>query len=308
MRTPFGRFVLPALLACALVTFCAYSQNPNLRDLVYGQGGPAPRVAPKAGVPQKGAPQAAQPRPAAGGGFVPAWVTPGARLTYEVMTGSLSVSLNGFDPDENGDWMNKETKQKLSKDRTGHSSHGLIQPTVVGMDGQVVALAQPFYLFDGQGQVPILNAALDSLVTADTGGDFWMHPNKQAILRQQGQARATQWRVGNQTVPATTLVIASATGKTFWAYDQQNGRLLYLSRLSREGPAFRDHSMRQPDSVSFSTFLRFVGARQMNLPWVQAPLPQWAQAMQMLSYRGQLTLQFPAPCRAEGRESRRRCK
>jgi hypothetical protein len=298
-RLSLGRRVVPALLAGALAALCAYSQNPNLRDLIYGQGGKAP-AAPKAQAPRANAPQAAQPRPAAGGGVVPPWVTPGMRLTYEVMTGSLSVSLNGFDPDDAGEWENKQTRQRFSKDRLGHSSHGLVQPTVAGLDGQGAALAQPFYLFDGQSQVPIFNSALDSLVTLDSGGDYWMHPAKQAALRQSGQARAGSWRVGGQTVPATIVVQRGAVTKTFWAYDQQTGRQLYLSRLSRYGPAIRDHSTTLPDSVSHATFLRFVSARQLNLPWLQAPLPQWAQNLRMLSYRGQMTLQFPGSVPGSG--------
>jgi hypothetical protein len=275
----------------AFAALAAQAGNQQIRDLIYGGGTPAPPKAPAGQRPAAPKPAAAPAQ--AAGAFVPEWVVPGLRLTYYLMTGSLSGSLNGWDPNDEGDWENKVTKQKYSKEREGRSSHGLIQATVAGMDGQVVALGQPFFLFNGQDTTPILNSSLDDLYTTDTGGDFWMHPRKQALWRQQGQARAITWRANNQAIPATAVVIANATGKTFWAYDQQSGRLLYLSRLTRTAPAIRDPKATLPDSVSYATFLRFVGVRQLSLPWLRSPLPEWAARLNGLSYSGQMKLEFP---------------
>jgi hypothetical protein len=272
----------------ALAALAAQAGNPQVRDLIYGKGAPAQPAAPAA----PGAAKAAAPAQAAGG-FVPDWVVPGLRLTYYLMTGSVGGSLNGWEPNDEGEWENKQTKQRYSKEREGHSSHGLVQATVAGMDGQVVALAQPFYLFNGQDTTPILNASLDALVTPDTGGDFWMHPGKQALWRQQGQAHATTWRANNQAIPATAVVVLGAASKSLWVYEQQSGRLLYLSRLSRHAPEIRDRSAVLPDSVSHATFLRFVGVRQLNLPWLRSPLPAWSAGLNGLTYRGQFRLEFP---------------
>lgn len=261
---------------------------------------PAPAVRPAAGpAPSVAVPAGAGPSPA----LMPEWVRPGLRLTYYLMTGSLSGSVNGWVPDEEGDWEDKQGN-RYSTERKGHGSHGLIQPTVAGLDGQVAALAQPFYLFSGDDLTPVFNVSLDSLVTLDSGGDFWMHPRKQASMLQQhpwlrnpgpGQivARSTTWTQNGQSWQATMIAILGDASRTLYVFDQESGRLLYLSRLTREAPAIRDRSQTLPDSVSHATFLRFVAVRQLDLPWLRAPLPDCLQRVQSIGYQGQFSVQFP---------------
>jgi hypothetical protein len=235
--------------------------------------------------------------------LVPSWVRPGLRLTYYLMTGSLPGSVNGWVPDEEGRWKDKEGRS-YSTERRGHSSHGLVQATVAGMDSQTVALVEPFYLFNGEDTTPVLNRNMDMLVTPDTGGDFWMHPQRQAQICQQhpwtqslvaGQmvGRTVNWSEAGQTYQATAITILGSASRTLYVYDQASGRLLYLSRLTRLPPDIRKPEMTLQDSVSYATFLRFVGVRQLNLPWIEAPMPEWTQRMQSMSYRGQFTLQGP---------------
>jgi hypothetical protein len=92
---------------------------------------------------------------------------------------------------------------------------------------------------------------MDALVTIDTGGDFWMSPQKQAaVLREhpwtgaarpgQMMARTRTWQSGNQSWTATVVISQGDAGRTFWVYDQATGRLLYLSRISRHAPDIRD--------------------------------------------------------------------
>jgi hypothetical protein len=246
---------------------------------------------------------AGSPLPAAGQGFAaPESVRPGLRLTFYLMTGSLSGSLNGWIPDEEGDWEDKEHK-RYSKERQGRSSHGLIQATVVGGSGGTVALAEPFYLFNGGDLTPVLNTSLDSLVTAESGGDLWMHPQLQARhLRQnpwtgpplpgRTMARTMIWTdEAGRKYQATHIVILGDASRTAYVYDQATGYLLYLSRLSRDAPEVRERGAMLHDSVSYSTFLRFRGARQLVLPWLGRPVPESLRNAQALSYRGQYALQ-----------------
>ena len=172
------------------------------------------------------------------------------------------------------------------------------------MDGQVVALAQPFYLISPGDPAPLMKSHMDTVATVDTGGDFWMHPQKQAMMLREhpwtgaprtGQmmARTRTWRNGNQSWTAPAILSMDDTGKTFWVYDQATRRLLYLSRISRGAPDIHDPAQSLPDSVSYATFLRFVGAHQQNLPWLSTSMPEWTRGLQVLSYQGRLNVQFP---------------
>ncbi|MDD8027283.1 MAG: hypothetical protein PHI34_12295, partial [Acidobacteriota bacterium] len=75
---------------------------------------------------------AAAQMPLPSAGPAPDLVRPGFRLTYYIMTGSLSGSVNGWVPDENGDWADKTTGRRYATERQGYGSHGLIQAPVVG--------------------------------------------------------------------------------------------------------------------------------------------------------------------------------
>ncbi len=230
-------------------------------------------------------------------------VKPGLRLTYYLQTGSLSGSVNGFVLDEEGDWVDRRTGRHYSQERKGGGSRGLIQPTVVGLAGGMAALSQPFYLWDGDDTTSVFRANLDDLVTAESGGDLWMHPGKQARMMQAYpwgaqnapggiMARSVAWRDdAGQAYQATQVVILGEASKTSYVFDQASGLLLYLSRLTRNPPDIRDPSQVLPDSVSYATFLRFRGVRQLATPWLGRPIPASLRGARLLAYRGSYMLQ-----------------
>ncbi len=151
-------------------------------------GGKAQRAAPApvaaAPVPAANVPPAARPMAGVGNSLAPNWVRPGLRLTYYVMSGSLSGSVNGYVLDERGRFMDRHGN-RYSDERMGHSSHGLIQISVAGAPTAVTPLSEAFYLFNGNDTTPVLNRNLDTLADTESGGDFWMHPRKQAQMIQQ---------------------------------------------------------------------------------------------------------------------------
>ena len=237
------------------------------------------------------------------GKMVPEAVRPGLRLTFYMMTGSLPGSVNGWIPDEEGRWVDREGR-RYGEERKGHSSHGLIQATVAGMDREIVALSQQFYLFNGEDTTPVFNKSLDSIVTPDTGGDYWMHPGRQAAILQSNPwnhvpqpgetvAKHVAWNGEDGTRNATAIAIIGEASRTTYIFDQESGFLLYLSRLTRQAPDIRDHSQTLPDSVSYATFLRFVSSRQLRLPWLDVPPPEIARRIRSVTYQGSTVLESP---------------
>ncbi len=282
-----------AILCAGLLPACKKSPGPAPSP--NGPAAPAERPGEGTG-----------PRPVPAKERIPApdGVRPGLRLTFYLMTGSLSGSVNGWVPDEEGNFRDAQGRL-YSTERKGYSSHGLVQATVVGGDENTIALAEPFYLFNGNDPTPLLKSSTDSLVAAENGGDLWMHPRRQArILRENPwagaplpgriMARTMAWRdEAGRTYQATYIAEIGDASRATYVYDQASGYLLYLSRLTREAPAIRDHSQMLPDSVSYATFLSFRGARQLNLPWLGRPLPDSLRGAEAISYRGQFGLQGP---------------
>lgn len=264
----------------------------------------APPRVPTTGEHGKGSGERAKGRTGAQyGEIVPGWVRPGMRMTFYLMTGSLPGSVSGWVPDEEGRWIDR-TGRRYSQERKGHSSHGLLQATVAGMDAETAALSQIFYLFSGDDTTPFLKNSMDSLVTPDTGGDYWMHPNKQAALLrsnpwnhvpQSGEmvAKEVRWKGDNREWNATAVAIIGEASKTTYIFDQESGCLLYLSRLTRHSPEIRDPSQGLPDSVSYATFLRFISMRQLNVPWLSASQAETFQRLQAVSYQGTMRIDFP---------------
>ena len=105
---------------------------------------PPAKSVPAANLPAPGGePAATAPaRPATGNLLVPDWVRPGLRLTYYLLTGSVSGSVNGYVLDEDGN-ITDRNGNRYSTERQGHSSQGLVEATVAGMDAQVASPELP---------------------------------------------------------------------------------------------------------------------------------------------------------------------
>jgi len=71
--------------------------------------------------------------------------------------------VNGWVLDEDGN-ITDRNGNRYSTERQGHSSQGLVEATVAGMDAHVVALAQPFYLLPAGDTAPLLKSHMDTLV------------------------------------------------------------------------------------------------------------------------------------------------
>lgn len=234
------------------------------------------------------------PAAAIGGGKAPEWVKPGARITYWLGSGSFSSVGSGlFKQDPNGNIKDTDGNTYSRQDHSGNiASAGYLIYTVRGLtdDGRVVLAMETYGLGAGHGAVPIGVQILR--VDAGTGNGIWSDPEKLADVRPSTEGAMSvlvgPWQLDQRVYNAVTFAMPG----THNTYDRKTGMLIAGSQKSTTtGKAGFELS---PDKTALtpksgtrthSVIKHFKGFRTQNLPWLEAPPPQWVRKGTRLEYR-----------------------
>lgn len=263
-----------------------------------GGAGPAPAPGPLAEVPN---PCLLLPLvPAAATLGPPPGVALGTRLVYYTAAASIPGERTQLVQDEQGNWVDRATGQRWSEqDVPGPAGEGFVAAQVAYLDGQRVVLSERHYLRDGASGQAMLHATAGMVSHAGCAGDYWVHPQALAALPEMDQAGTRvmrmPYRLGEQTFDAIRIHAVSASGFNAYVYDLTSGVRLYSG--SRTTGA--DVLAPQPDGAApgrGSTQLTngwLVEARQVDVPWQNAPAPAWVAQFQQLDYQGTYTVMMP---------------
>lgn len=221
----------------------------------------------------------------------PPWIRPGLRLTFYHAS---SVTPHGdwdYTVDENGEWVDKQGTRYNRERAIGTGSHGLLEVNVAGMDEKQVSAQMLFYLFDGMNLAePTRNLELGFAAPAATCGDLWMHPQALEELLLNGHAGLNILRVSktieNATYDGVMIHCAIETGKSVWIYDRASGVLLYSSHLGKQPPTYSNTGAQTSKGGATATFTVFKGSRYPEIPWKDAPAPDWLAGITQLEYQG----------------------
>ncbi len=242
--------------------------------------------------------------PEARGMPAPAWVQPGARLTYYIGVGTSMGDR--FVPAEQGGpddplytIEGRPGKFALTKGGADGSGHGYLEVTVVAVDADAVALeTRSFHLMGvGTTDTPKFGGAAGS-VTATGACDWWIHPNAlDALLARGSQPKGiavarVNYDFDGRKMPAVYLAMKGAG----YAFDAETGALLYRSEggaIAGKDPAKLPDGTIVDGSGSSSSFLFFRGARQLALPWRGGAMPKWLATTKSLTYEGAHALKQP---------------
>jgi len=221
----------------------------------------------------------------------PAWVRPGLRLTFYHASSTTPHGDYDYKVDENGDWVDKRGTRYSREKAIGTGSHGLIQANIVGMDQHKAATQMLFFLFDGMNFAePTQKIELGYSAPAATGGDLWLHPQVLEELLRQGHAGLNVRRIAktidNATYDGVLIHCSTEHGKSVWIYDRASGVLLYSSQLGTQAPTFSNTGARTSKGGATAMFTIFKGSRYPEIPWKDAPAPEWLAGIQKLDYQG----------------------
>lgn len=231
---------------------------------------------------------------------LPAWMTPGTRITYHGGNSTIQGAKQAFKPNPNGTWTNAAGQTFSPEDLAGSSGGvGYVQLTVVAADQQVVAAdRRDFLIIDPQRGTCQLNGA--SAIVGNVGrlGSFWIHPAELQRMAQMHQGGVTvqrvQYQIGGQAYDALSILTQSPGAYASTLYDLASGLLLSESTSNAGEASWAPDingttSSLQPGASQLS-HLRLLAIRPTQLPWANDPLPAFVVQGQTFTWSGQQTV------------------
>jgi hypothetical protein len=225
----------------------------------------------------------------------PAWIEPGLRLTFEVLTGTNPSGDHDYEVDEHGQWVDAGGNRYKRSESVGTGSAGYLQVNVLALDQKQVRAQMLFYLFDGlDSSAPTENTEFGNVSNAGCGGDLWLHPEALRQLLQNGATglvvRPIDYTIDQVTYKAVLLFWRRAGGRAIWIFDFDSGVLLYASDIQKGGARRAQTGEQLSAGGAMVRFITFKGSRTVAAPWRQLPLPPAVRAARGFDYRGRITV------------------
>lgn len=228
----------------------------------------------------------------------PPIIKPGTRLIYYGGSATIAGSRTKLVPDDKGNWVDPKTGQKYSeRDVQGSGGVGYTVARVGHVDRDVAVINSSSYLLDPLAKTVSYTGGGGMVTNAGAGSDFWVHP---AVLKNIKEMREpgnfigrVPYVIGNRKFNAIRFQNDSANGHTTYVYDLDSGLMIFFGSsniaggvLTPPGPDGR------PGVGAGNTFLShsmLVEVKDVDIPWKDAPVPQWVNQFRELRYTGGIT-------------------
>ncbi len=228
----------------------------------------------------------------------PPIIKPGTRLIYFGGSSTIAGTRTKLVPDDKGNWFDPKTGQKYSeRDVQGSGGVGYTVGRVSHVDRHVAAINIASYLLDPLAKTVSYTGGGGVVSNAGAGGDFWIHP---AVLKNIREIREpgnfigrTPYVIMNRKYNAIRFQNDSDNGHTTYVYDLDSGLMIFHGSsniaggvLTPPGPDGR------PGIGAGNTFLShnmLVEVKDVDIPWKNAPVPQWVNQFRELRYAGGVT-------------------
>ncbi len=224
----------------------------------------------------------------------PAFLRPGARITY--FAGSSVVQGVGTQlvPDEQGNLVDNKTGKRYRADEMKNSGGvGYLQISIVAAHPQILAAdARNYLIADLQNNVCASTGAAALVGNAGELGMYWIHPSRLAGMLRDGGAGLKVTRIAytlnGQNYDAISL-LSGGNGYSSRIYDLHSGLLLAesSSNTNTDVPTLgKDNTITPGKGASYISHSRLVSVRQLNVPWANDRLPQWVAPGRQFVYQG----------------------
>ena len=233
----------------------------------------------------------------------PEWLRPGMRVTFfsAAATTQNQAGQSTLRPDPNGELVNPRTGERFSMSQVsqGTGGAGFTQLNVVAADPEEVVLDVRSYLITSGLQGPPTLSAYGAVIAQPAATDWWINP---AVLQRLANTNRDglfigrmPYELGGWQYQGVFIQVSNQGGFTSYVYDEASGVLLSQSTsqgVSAEDLLFTPDNFgggsyrRGATSGSQMTITRFVGARQLDLPWSGGPPPTWVTGVRGFHYEG----------------------
>lgn len=232
-----------------------------------------------------------QAQPAA----LPEFLKAGTRLAFEEGQSTVYGASSHLVPSKDGNgWVDNQGKKWDIKENMNSGGVGYLALDIVYATPQLIAAdGRSVMLVDQQNKLTqsVGPAALTG--NSEKLGQYWINP---ATLAQMADHRGdgelvnrVNYSANGKDYNAISILNASASSYENLIYDLDTGILLSASR-SNQGAPVAVHAgagnIGQGAGATNISHTRFIGVRELKLPWANEPPPPWAAAGRSLVFQG----------------------
>jgi len=157
----------------------------------------------------------------------------------------------------------------------------------------IAANARRFTISDVARDITTSAGASAILGNASTFDKYWIHPARLAQIEQQRAAGLTinrvQYVLGDKTYNALSMMEHNERTYVSQIYDLVTGLLLSSSSADRNAPVLVPDGrggVMPAQGATLITHSRFMGVRELKIPWAAGPAPAWVTKGQQIQYTG----------------------
>ena len=233
-----------------------------------------------------------------GGHSLPASFKPGFRETYYNATAILRGACTALAPDPEGNWVTPDGQRFSQSDVPTAAAEAFSHLDIVATGDFGVAAVNRCYgiatNIDPQGQqVKSLTSVIPTFgsVLAPGQTDLWADTDELKKLDNIAQPGLTvsrsKYRTAGNNYDAVFIANQSDRGSSLCVYDSETGILLHYASASLGSDPAAVASGGDATPTTMLVQATLLNTRQINLPWADAPLPNFAEGS-VRNFKGKL--------------------
>ena len=234
--------------------------------------------------------------PAAADAKAPPCIKPGTRLTFFGMSASIPGEYKQLVQDENGNWVDKNTGQRYGQQDIPSASGAGYSVVHIGHVGdKIVQLSTKLYTLDTTTNRYMFSVGGGLVAHAGCAADYWIHPDVlkqvQEVNSQGVKILRMPYTVKGKTYKAIRFQSENKSGYNAQVYDLDTGLLVYHGSRTQGAPVYTPPiggsgmaGIGRGSTQLVSGWIEEV--KDIDVPWKNAPVPEWVGSFNQLSYTG----------------------